>query len=440
MFVRSDTVYTFNNSMIAVYDNYTEGYGLFGYNSDPSAVQISGVSKAGSTITYTTMAALPQSYFPATYAATPTAGGSGYTTADVGVYAHTACGGSFYIRAVSGGAVTAVYGAGTALWGCSTGSGQATTGGHGSGLTVSVTAIPSPTVMIEANLLKNGQLTWDYTCNGVFTASIASATTFTVTNSACSSFSPTISPIGIGGFVSSLIPYGNYFFGGTEMSGHFNGVDDIKFYEWYTNSSIRQPWSTPYFGSKFSVYGATNTAGGVGPGFEYGGDANTVGCTNASDSDFCSLQLKSTNLIETSVPPTGYNDQDTCYADSVSHTIKCALNGSAFQQAISIFKGSLTLNAGSWVAGTAGSYSSGAIASAAYATYRVAVAGATSTTVCHGGFSGAFIGITGFVPSTSGMLAIGAYPTSGYCNFTVVNNTSGSITLPNTTLLNVVAF
>jgi hypothetical protein len=82
---------------------------------------------------------------------------------------------------------------------------------------------------------------------------------------------------------------------------------------------------------------------------------------------------------------------------------------------------------------------SGTITSASYANFTVAVTGATSTTICAGSFNGAFIGVTGFIPATTGMLAIGSYPTTGYCNFTVVNNTSASITLPSTTL-NVVAF
>jgi hypothetical protein len=107
-----------------------------------------------------------------------------------------------------------------------------------------------------------------------------------------------------------------------------------------------------------------------------------------------------------------------------------------------IFKGTITLNSSAWIAGTAGSYGTGAIASAAYMTFAVAVTGASAAnnTVCTGSFSGAFIGITGFVPSTGGGLQIAGYPTTGYCNFTVVNDTTNSISLPNTTVLNVVAF
>jgi hypothetical protein len=407
MTVNTSTVYTFDGNLIAVYDNYTEGYGLLGYNTDPSAIQITNVAKSGSTITFTTMAALPQSYFPATYAGAPTAGGSGYTAADVGFYATTACGGNFFITGVSGGAVTSVYSSGSALWGCSTGAGQATSGGSGSGLTVNVTAISNPTVMIEANDQSNAGITWDYTCGGLFTATVTSAKTFTVANANCSSFVPTQSPVGIGAFVSSLKPNGNYFQGGTSLTGHYAGTDDIRFYDWFTNDDSRTQWSTPYYGSKFVLYGGANASAGQGPFFEWGG-ANGIWCRNNIDSDFCTLSVKGLTLSGT--------------------------------QVLGTFKGSITLNAGSWVAGTAGTYNGGTIATAAYATYQVAVAGATSTTVCQGSFNAAFIGITGFIPSTSGMLGIGPYPTTGYCNFTVLNNTGSSITLPNTTMLNVVAF
>ncbi len=90
-----------------------------------------------------------------------------------------------------------------------------------------------------------------------------------------------------------------------------------------------------------------------------------------------------------------------------------------------VYKGTVTL--------------SGTIASASSSTVSVAVTGATTSSVCLASFSAAFTGITGFVPSTSGMLAVGAYPTAGNCNFTIINNTSGSITM-GSTVLNFVVF
>lgn len=89
-----------------------------------------------------------------------------------------------------------------------------------------------------------------------------------------------------------------------------------------------------------------------------------------------------------------------------------------------IFKGSLLL--------------SGTINSASSLTVSIPVVAATTTTVCLGSFNGAFVGVTGFIPSTGGMLAIGSYPSTGHCNYTVVNDTANSITVSVT--INVVAF
>jgi hypothetical protein len=99
----------------------------------------------------------------------------------------------------------------------------------------------------------------------------------------------------------------------------------------------------------------------------------------------------------------------------------------------------ITLNSASWIAGTAGSYGTGSIGSAAYMTFAVAVTGVTPK-ICLASFNGAFIGITGFIPSISGGLQIGPYASAGQCNFTVINDTGSAISLPNTTTLSVLAF
>lgn len=71
----------------------------------------------------------------------------------------------------------------------------------------------------------------------------------------------------------------------------------------------------------------------------------------------------------------------------------------------------------------------GAITSATCATVVTTAATNTATTdVVLAGFNGDPHAVTGYIPSTSGMLTIIAYPTSGNVNFLVCNNTTGSIT------------
>lgn len=70
-----------------------------------------------------------------------------------------------------------------------------------------------------------------------------------------------------------------------------------------------------------------------------------------------------------------------------------------------------------------------AIASAACATVvTVAATGAVTTDVVTASFNGDPTAVTGYVPLTTGMLTIVAYPTAGDVNFKVCNNTSASIT------------
>lgn len=86
--------------------------------------------------------------------------------------------------------------------------------------------------------------------------------------------------------------------------------------------------------------------------------------------------------------------------------------------------------------GTANTIASGtaalgtsAIASAACASVvTVAATGVLTTDAPAASFNGDPTAVTGYIPSTSGMLTIFAYPTSGNVNFKVCNNTTASIT------------
>jgi hypothetical protein len=70
-----------------------------------------------------------------------------------------------------------------------------------------------------------------------------------------------------------------------------------------------------------------------------------------------------------------------------------------------------------------------AIASGTCATVvTTAGSGIATTDVVGWGFNGDPTAVTGYSPTTSGMLTIIAYPTSGNVNFKVCNNTSGSVT------------
>lgn len=70
-----------------------------------------------------------------------------------------------------------------------------------------------------------------------------------------------------------------------------------------------------------------------------------------------------------------------------------------------------------------------AIASGACATVVTATATGTATTdVVRAGFNGDPTAITGYIPATTGMLAIIGYPTTNNVNFKVCNNTASSIT------------
>ena len=51
-----------------------------------------------------------------------------------------------------------------------------------------------------------------------------------------------------------------------------------------------------------------------------------------------------------------------------------------------------------------------------------------TTDVIEASFNGSPIAVQGYEPSTNGMLAIIPYPSAGYVNFAVCNNTASAIT------------
>jgi hypothetical protein len=102
--------------------------------------------------------------------------------------------------------------------------------------------------------------------------------------------------------------------------------------------------------------------------------------------------------------------------NSTTHSLEFGSNGS-------------TLTASYTVASGTAAMGTGAISSGACATVvTVSATGVAPTDVITAGFNGDPTGVTGYTPSTSGMLTIISYPTANNVNFKVCNNTAGSIT------------
>ncbi len=100
-----------------------------------------------------------------------------------------------------------------------------------------------------------------------------------------------------------------------------------------------------------------------------------------------------------------------------------SINGSTVPTAAGSNILSQTIASGTAAMGT------GAISSGACATVVTSTAtGVASTDVLVASFNGDPTAVTGYVPSTSGMLTIIAYPTSGNVNFKTCNNTGSSVT------------
>lgn len=99
-------------------------------------------------------------------------------------------------------------------------------------------------------------------------------------------------------------------------------------------------------------------------------------------------------------------------------------NGNA-SSAVTTGTGGVALN----IASGASALGTSAIASAACATVVTPTAtGVVSTDVVTASFNGDPTGVTGYVPLSTGMLAIVVYPTTDHVNFKVCNNTASSIT------------
>jgi hypothetical protein len=81
------------------------------------------------------------------------------------------------------------------------------------------------------------------------------------------------------------------------------------------------------------------------------------------------------------------------------------------------------------IASGAKALATGAISSATCTSAQTDTAtGAATTDVILASFNGDPTAVTGYVPLTTGMLTIIAYPTANTANFKVCNNTSASIT------------
>jgi len=114
-----------------------------------------------------------------------------------------------------------------------------------------------------------------------------------------------------------------------------------------------------------------------------------------------------------STPASGFV---SCGFDSTLLTEVCVNENVATYEMVRVWSGTAAL-------GTA------AISSAACATVvTVSATGVASTDVVAASFNGDPTAVTGYVPSTAGMLTIFAYPTANNVNFKVCNNTTSSIT------------
>lgn len=89
--------------------------------------------------------------------ATPTAGGSGYTAGDVLDVTTGGAGGKVQVSTVDGGgAVTAIAHYAGGFGGYTTGAGKATSGGTGTGCTVNITAVRTPTWTRTTSIVHDG--------------------------------------------------------------------------------------------------------------------------------------------------------------------------------------------------------------------------------------------------------------------------------------------
>ena len=114
---------------------------------------------------------------------------------------------------------------------------------------------------------------------------------------------------------------------------------------------------------------------------------------------------------------------DACWQVNIDGAAKYIPYCSSAGCAVSGGGGTTTIASGMATLGTA-QISSAACANAV----SVAATGVAATDVLTASFNGDPTGVTGYVPLTTGMLTIIAYPTAGYANFKVCNNTGSAIT------------
>ncbi len=143
----------------------------------------------------------------------------------------------------------------------------------------------------------------------------------------------------------------------------------------------------------------------------------------ANGADICIAKINSSDVLELGGTSGGTLDIASGKTVTLSNTMtQTATDGStvAFGAGGTV---TYTVASGTSALGT------GAIASAACATAVTTTATGTATTdVISWGFNGDPTGVTGYVPLTTGMLTIIAYPSANNVNFKVCNNTSASIT------------
>jgi len=111
------------------------------------------------------------------------------------------------------------------------------------------------------------------------------------------------------------------------------------------------------------------------------------------------------------------------FSGTVNHTGAFQINGNAMTFPAAAASLTQTIASGATAMGT------GAISSATCATVVTATATNTVTTdVVTAAFNGDPTSVTGYIPSTSGMLTVIVYPTANTANFKVCNNTLSTIT------------
>jgi hypothetical protein len=149
---------------------------------------------------------------------------------------------------------------------------------------------------------------------------------------------------------------------------------------------------------------------------------------------------------------TGEANADNCYGDSTDHDIKCSFNNGTIAPLargpssatttgncvkFADTKGSNLLDSGAPCgtggggAGFSGSVSlgTGAISSGTCATVVTSTqTGMAGTDTLAWTFNADPTGVTGYSPTTNGMLTIIAYPTTNTANFKICNNTNASVT------------